>query len=113
MRSPPCRFLIVVFDSLRPDSLSANQTPNLYEFCRGGAVFSKSRAVFPTLTRVNKVSLVTGVPVLFGVLTVDTEAQAIARAGGPKAELLSDNKGAECAFAAIETVEALRLAAQK
>lgn len=62
---------------------------------------------------VMQVSLVTGVPVLFGVLTVDTEAQAIARAGGPKAELLSDNKGAECAFAAIETVEALRLAAQK
>ena len=69
MHSPPCRFLIVVFDSLRPDSLSANQTPNLYEFCRGGAVFSKSRAVFPTLTRVNKVSLVTGAtPSNHGVL---------------------------------------------
>jgi hypothetical protein len=69
MHSPPCRFLVVVFDSLRPDSLSANQTPNLYEFCRCGAVFSKSRAVFPTLTRVNKVSLVTGAtPSNHGVL---------------------------------------------
>ena len=57
--SSACRFLIVVFDSLRPERLSANQTPNLYEFCRCGAVFSKSRS-FPTLTRVNKVSLVTG-----------------------------------------------------
>jgi arylsulfatase A-like enzyme len=69
MHSPPCRFLIVVFDSLRPDRLSANQTPNLYEFCRNGVVFSKSRAVFPTLTRVNKVSLVTGTtPSNHGVL---------------------------------------------
>jgi len=63
------RFLIVVFDSLRPDCISASQTPNLYGFCQRGAVFSESRAVFPTLTRVNKVSLVTGtVPASHGIL---------------------------------------------
>jgi 6,7-dimethyl-8-ribityllumazine synthase len=39
----------------------------------------------------------TGVPIAFGVLTTDTEAQALARAGsGP------DNKGREAAAAAIE-----------
>ncbi|HEY2434131.1 MAG TPA: 6,7-dimethyl-8-ribityllumazine synthase [Vicinamibacterales bacterium] len=39
----------------------------------------------------------TGVPMAFGVLTVDTQAQAVARAGtGP------DNKGREAAAAAIE-----------
>lgn len=64
-----CRFLIIVFDSLRPDSVSANQMPNLYGFCRNGAVFSKSHAAFPTLTRVNKVSLVTGTaPANHGIL---------------------------------------------
>lgn len=62
---------------------------------------------------VMQVSLVTGVPVLFGVLTTDNDAQAVARAGGPSGDLTVDNKGAECAFSAIETVEALRLAGQK
>jgi 6,7-dimethyl-8-ribityllumazine synthase len=39
----------------------------------------------------------TGVPIAFGVLTTDTEAQALARAGsGP------DNKGREAAAAGIE-----------
>jgi 6,7-dimethyl-8-ribityllumazine synthase len=39
----------------------------------------------------------TGVPIAFGVLTTDTEAQALARAGaGP------DNKGREAAAAAID-----------
>ncbi len=54
------RFLIVVFDSLRPDRVSPAATPHLDAFCRGGALFPESHAVFPTLTRVNKVSLVTG-----------------------------------------------------
>ena len=62
---------------------------------------------------VMQVGLVTGVPVLFGVLTTDNEAQAVARAGGPKGETLVDNKGADCALSAIETVLALRLAAKK
>lgn len=43
--------------------------PNLSGFCRNGAVFTKSHAVFPTLTRVNKVSLATGtVPANHGIL---------------------------------------------
>ena len=62
---------------------------------------------------VMQVSLVTGVPVMFGVLTTDNDAQAVARAGGPKGDVFIDNKGADCAFSAIETVEALRLTAQK
>ncbi len=53
-----------------------------------------------------RVALDTGVPVAFGVLTVDNEAQAEARAGGDQG-----NKGAEAMRAAIETmrsIEALR-----
>ena len=41
-----CRFLIVVFDSLRPDRLSPTQTPNLYEFCRTGPCLRKAMPFF-------------------------------------------------------------------
>ena len=44
----------------------------------------------------------TGVPVGFGVLTCETLAQAMARAGGD-----AGNKGAEAAAAAIETANTL------
>jgi 6,7-dimethyl-8-ribityllumazine synthase len=47
--------------------------------------------------------LATGVPVLFGVLTCQTEEQAIDRAGGK-----AGNKGADVALAAIEMVNLLR-----
>lgn len=43
------------------------------------------------------------IPVLFGVLTTDDHAQAMARAGDGK-----DNKGYECAMAALEMVEVFR-----
>jgi 6,7-dimethyl-8-ribityllumazine synthase len=46
---------------------------------------------------VERVSLDSGVPVIFGVLTVDTIEQAIERAGSK-----AGNKGAEAASAAVE-----------
>lgn len=46
--------------------------------------------------------LSTGVPVLFGVLTCDTDEQALDRAGGT-----SGNKGADVALAAIEMANLL------
>jgi 6,7-dimethyl-8-ribityllumazine synthase len=45
-----------------------------------------------------------GLPVIFGVLTCDTLAQALARAGGSEADAFAGNKGAECAEAAIEMI---------
>jgi 6,7-dimethyl-8-ribityllumazine synthase len=48
-----------------------------------------------------------GLPVLFGVLTCDTLAQALARAGGDAADGYAGNKGAECAAAAIEMLSLL------
>ena len=45
---------------------------------------------------IGQVSLDLGLPVLFGVLTTDSVAQAVARAGG------KENKGAEAAAAAVE-----------
>ena len=47
--------------------------------------------------------LATGVPVLFGVLTCDTDEQALDRAGGK-----DGNKGADVALAAIEMVNLLK-----
>lgn len=49
-----------------------------------------------------------GLPVLFGVLTCDTLAQALARAGGSPADGFAGNKGAECATAAIEMLGLVR-----
>lgn len=45
-----------------------------------------------------------GLPVIFGVLTCDTLAQALARAGGSEADAFTGNKGAECAETAIEMI---------
>jgi 6,7-dimethyl-8-ribityllumazine synthase len=50
-----------------------------------------------------RVALDTGVPVIFGVLTTDTERQARDRAGGKLG-----NKGAEAAMTAIDMVHLLR-----
>lgn len=49
-----------------------------------------------------RVSVDTGVPVIFGVLTTDTEEQALSRCG-----LKGGNKGADAANAALATVRAL------
>jgi 6,7-dimethyl-8-ribityllumazine synthase len=45
--------------------------------------------------------------VIFGVLTCDTLAQAMVRAGGAAADGYAGNKGAECAAAAAEMVALL------
>ena len=50
-----------------------------------------------------RVAADTGVPVAFGVLTTEDEAQALARAGGAEG-----NKGADAALAAVELASLLR-----
>jgi 6,7-dimethyl-8-ribityllumazine synthase len=50
-----------------------------------------------------RVQLDTGVPVVFGVLTTEDEAQALARSGGDH-----EDKGDECAEVAIEMVNLLK-----
>lgn len=49
------------------------------------------------------VSLETGVPVLFGVLTTDTIEQAVERAGTK-----AGNKGYDCALGALELVQLMK-----
>ena len=53
---------------------------------------------------VAQVSLKTGLPVLFGVLTTDTIEQAIERAGTK-----AGNKGYDCALSAIEMMNLLEM----
>lgn len=52
---------------------------------------------------ITDVSLKTGVPVMFGVITANTVEQANARAGAKQ-----DNKGYEAAMAAVEVVNLYR-----
>lgn len=52
---------------------------------------------------IGQVSLATGVPVIFGVLTTDTVEQAVDRAGGKHG-----NKGADAALAGIEMARLLK-----
>ncbi len=52
---------------------------------------------------VAQATLATGVPVLFGILTCETEQQALDRAGGKEG-----NKGFDAALAAIEMVNLIK-----
>ena len=52
--------LIVFFDGLRPDYITAQQMPNLYAFRQTAAYGKKHHSVFPTVTRVNASSYATG-----------------------------------------------------
>lgn len=70
-------------------------TPH-FEYVAGGTADGLSR-----------VSIETGVPIAFGVLTTDDMQQAMDRAGGK-----SGNKGSEAAEAAIEIANLIRLIKQ-
>jgi 6,7-dimethyl-8-ribityllumazine synthase len=63
-------------------------------------------------TGIEAVARSRGLPVLFGVLTCDTLAQALERAGVAAAEAgpaaAPSNKGAECAAAALEMIALVR-----
>jgi predicted AlkP superfamily pyrophosphatase or phosphodiesterase len=52
--------LIAIFDGLRPDIVSPEHTPNIARLKKEGVHYSRSHAAFPTVTRVNGGSLVTG-----------------------------------------------------
>jgi 6,7-dimethyl-8-ribityllumazine synthase len=73
-----------------------------------GAVIRGSTAHFdyvagPMASGIANVSLATGVPIAFGVLTTDTLEQAVDRAGAK-----AGNKGADCAISALEMVDLIK-----
>ena len=56
----PHTHLVIVVDGLRPDYVTEDVMPRLYRLSRRGIVFTAHHSVFPTVTRVNASSFVTG-----------------------------------------------------
>jgi len=54
------RTLIIIFDGLRPDYITMNGMPNLFALKDRGCYATEHHSVFPTVTRVNASSYVTG-----------------------------------------------------
>ena len=52
--------LVFVFDGLQPSQVNPRLMPNLAAFAAAGVTFTNHHAVFPTVTRVNCSSMVTG-----------------------------------------------------
>ena len=63
------KFLLVAFDGLRPDMITVDLMPHLFDFSSQAVVFENHRCVFPSETYVNTASLVTGtVPATHGII---------------------------------------------
>jgi arylsulfatase A-like enzyme len=54
------RVIVFVWDGLRPDSVSADDTPNLIRLRDDGVLFEAQHATYPTLTMMNAASFATG-----------------------------------------------------
>jgi predicted AlkP superfamily pyrophosphatase or phosphodiesterase len=54
------RVIMFVWDGLRPDSISPNNTPNLYKLKEKGVYFSDNHSSYPTFTMMNASSFATG-----------------------------------------------------
>src|SRR2546422_4716295 len=55
------RVVVVVWDGMRPDFVSEQNTPALWKLSREGVTFRNHHAVYPSATIVNGTALVTGV----------------------------------------------------
>ena len=97
----PHNVVVIVADGLRPDYVTPQQMPRLSQLAARGVVFRAHHSVFPTVTRVNAATFVTGVypeghgllgnivyvPAVSATKTLDTAIRdnliAIERAAGP------------------------------
>jgi len=52
--------VVLVLDGLRPDSITAEETPNLWRLRQEGVNFANGHSVFPTVTRANATAIATG-----------------------------------------------------
>src|SRR5262245_48953526 len=52
--------IVFVLDGLRPDSISPEDTPNLWRLRHDGVNYLDGHAVFPTVTRANATAIATG-----------------------------------------------------
>lgn len=53
-------FVLIVWDGLRPDFVTAERTPHLFAMENEGVRFARHHAVYPTITMVNAATLATG-----------------------------------------------------
>jgi predicted AlkP superfamily pyrophosphatase or phosphodiesterase len=58
---PSRHVLVVVWDGMRPDFVSQENTPALWKLAHEGVIFRNHHAVYPSATNVNGTALVTGV----------------------------------------------------
>jgi predicted AlkP superfamily pyrophosphatase or phosphodiesterase len=58
--APGAHIVVVVFDGLRPDSVTEQDMPNLYALGQSGTRFSRHHPVYPSSTEVNGTALATG-----------------------------------------------------
>ena len=129
MASPPAKHVvIVVWDGMRPDFVSEQNTPTLWKLAQTGVTFQNNHSVYPSATIVNGTAVVTGdYPSRNGILanhvyradldgrkSIDVENAAVVRkadeiesgkyvAAPTIAELLHE-KGQRTAIAAAKTV---------
>ena len=52
--------LVIVFDGLQPAQVTHELMPNLFCWVQGGVTFSNNHPVFPSVTRINAATMVTG-----------------------------------------------------
>jgi hypothetical protein len=52
--------MVLVLDGLRPDSITAEETPHLWRLRQEGVNFLNGHSVFPTVTRTNATAIATG-----------------------------------------------------
>jgi len=52
--------VLIVWDGLRPEMVTAANTPALYKLAQTGTIFSRHHAVYPSTTEVNGTALATG-----------------------------------------------------
>jgi predicted AlkP superfamily pyrophosphatase or phosphodiesterase len=53
--------VVIVWDGMRPDFVSAKNTPALWTLAQGGVIFRNHHSVYPSATNVNGTAMVTGV----------------------------------------------------
>ncbi len=59
-RAKPHRIILFVWDGMRPDAISAEDTPNLLALAQRGSRFEDNHSTYPTFTMANASSFATG-----------------------------------------------------
>ncbi|HTQ25479.1 MAG TPA: alkaline phosphatase family protein [Candidatus Binataceae bacterium] len=87
-------FVLMVWDGLRPDFVTAERTPNLFAMANGGVRFARQHSVYPTITMVDAAALATGTPPGTTAILGD-EVSLARRLGAHKIALAPDDAWAK------------------